>query len=163
MDLAHKRSQPAPAAHDGTIARLGRAADAAIGGLAVLTPVLDFAIRFVVASVFFQAGLTKIASWSSTLTLFEYEYAVPLLPPELAAYLGTAAELVLPVLLVLGLAARPAALALFVFNIVAVISYPDIGEVGLKDHQYWGLLLLVTLFHGPGKLSLDHLIRRHYG
>lgn len=162
MDLAHKRSQPAPAAHGGAIARLGRAADAAIGGLAVLTPVLDFAIRFVVASVFFQAGLTKIASWSSTLTLFEYEYAVPLLPPELAAYLGTAAELVLPVLLVLGLAARPAALALFVFNIVAVISYPDIGEVGLKDHQYWGLLLLVTLFHGPGKLSLDHLIRRHY-
>jgi putative oxidoreductase len=50
-----------------------------------------------------------------------------------------------------------------VFNVVAVISYPDLGEVGLKDHQYWGLLLLVTLCHGPGRLSLDHLIRRHFG
>ena len=54
------------------------------------------------------------------------------------------------------------AAVLFVFNIIAVISYPDLSEVGLKDHQYWGLLLLVTLFHGPGKLSLDHLIRRKF-
>lgn len=66
-------------------------------------------------------------------------------------------------LLVLGLGTRLAALALFLFNIVAVISYPGLGEVGLQHHQYWGLLLLVTLCHGPGKLSLDHLIRRWRG
>ena len=85
---------------------------------------------------------------------------MPLLPPEIAALLGTGVELVFPVLLVLGLGTRFAAVVLFVFNIVAVISYPDLGEVGLQDHQTWGLLLLVTLLHGPGKLSLDHLIGR---
>lgn len=159
MDLAASR----PASRARPPAWLAGAADGARRGLALLTPVLDLAIRLWVASVFFKAGLTKIASWSGTLALFEYEYAVPLLPPELAAWLGTAAELVLPVLLVLGLAARPAALALFVFNVVAVISYPGLGEVGLRDHQYWGLLLLVTLLHGPGKLSLDHLIHRRFG
>lgn len=125
-------------------------------------PLLDLGIRILVASVFFKSGLTKIASWDTTIALFENEYAVPFLSPELAAYLGTAVELGFPVLLVLGLGSRFAALALFVFNVVAVISYPDLGEVGLKDHQYWGLLLLVTLLHGPGKLSLDHLLHRRF-
>lgn len=127
------------------------------------TPVIDLAVRLYVGKVFFMSGLTKIASWGSTLALFEYEYAVPLLPPAVAAWMGTAAELVLPVLLVLGLATRPAVFALFIFNIVAVISYPDISDVGVKDHFFWGFLMLVTLFHGPGALSMDHLIRRRYG
>lgn len=125
-------------------------------------PVLGLGIRLFLASVFFQAGLTKFASWSSTLALFESEYRVPLLPPEVAAYLGTGVELGFPVLLVLGLGSRFAAAVLFVFNVVAVVSYPDLSEVGLKDHQYWGLLLLVPLFYGPGRLSLDHLIRRRF-
>lgn len=123
------------------------------------TPVFDLAIRLYVAKVFFMAGLTKIKTWSSTLQLFEYEYSVPLLSPKLAAYLGTAAELTLPVLLVVGLLSRPAALALFVFNYVAMISYPDISPAGIKDHWLWGALLLVTFFHGPGKISLDHGLR----
>lgn len=123
---------------------------------------LGLGIRLLLASIFFQAGLTKIASWSSTLALFEYEYEVPLLPPELAAWLGTGAELFFPVLLVIGLGTRFAALALFAFNAVAVLSYPALTEVGLKDHQYWGLLLLVVALYGPGKLALDHLIRRRF-
>jgi putative oxidoreductase len=127
-----------------------------------LAHALGLGIRLLLANIFFQAGLTKIASWSATLALFEYEYEVPLLPPELAAYLGTGAELFLPVLLVLGLGTRFAALALFVFNAVAVASYPGLSEVGLKDHQTWGLLLLVVAFYGPGKLSLDHFIRRRF-
>jgi putative oxidoreductase len=125
-------------------------------------PALDLAIRLYVANVFFKSGLTKIASWDTTLTLFEYEYDVPLLPTELAAYLGTAAELTLPVLLALGLAGRFSAFALFVFNYIAVISYPDLSEGGLKDHFYWGFLLLVPLLHGPGKLSIDHLASRYF-
>jgi putative oxidoreductase len=132
---------------------------AAVRAITTLTPVLDLAIRIWVADAFFKSGLTKIMSWDTTIALFENEYAVPLLPPEIAAYLGTATELGIPVLLVLGLFTRPAALFLFVFNIIAVISYPDLSEGGLKDHIYWGLLLLVTFFHGPGKLSVDHLIR----
>lgn len=163
MDLAASRPAAMHDAHERGSGPIAAAVDAARTGLAFLTPVFDFGIRLFIASVFFKAGLTKIASWSTTLQLFEYEYAVPLLPPELAAYFGTAAELVLPVLLVLGLGTRFAAFALFVFNIVAVISYPGLGEIGFRDHQYWGMLLLVTLFHGPGKLSLDHLIRRRFG
>jgi putative oxidoreductase len=127
-----------------------------------LSPLFDLAIRVYVAKAFFLSGLTKIMSWSSTLSLFENEYAVPLLPPELAAYLGTAAELVLPPLLVLGIGGRAVALAAFVFNLVAATSYPDISEAGIKDHILWGALLAVTFFHGPGKLSLDYLILRRF-
>ena len=151
-----------PGPRTGLLAKLIGAANPAIRALEFLTPALDLGIRILVGSVFFKSGLTKIASWDSTLALFESEYAVPFLPPELAAYLGTAIELGLPVLLVLGLGSRLAALGLFIFNIIAVISYPDLSEAGLKDHQYWGLLLLITLFHGPGKLSLDYLLRRHF-
>ncbi|WP_238455915.1 DoxX family protein [Azohydromonas lata] len=135
----------------------------AVRGLDGLSPLVDLALRLFVAAVFFNSGLTKIASWDSTLSLFENEYAVPLLPPEVAALLGTGVELFFPVLLVLGLGTRAAALVLFVFNIVAVVSYPDLGAAGLKDHQTWGLLLLVTLTHGPGALSLDRLIHRRLG
>ncbi|HEY2561804.1 MAG TPA: DoxX family protein [Caldimonas sp.] len=135
-----------------------------IGGvLGRAAPLADLAVRWFVAAVFFQSGLTKIANWDSTLSLFENEYAVPLLPSSVAAFVGTGVELFFPVLLVLGLGTRFAAFALFVFNIVAVVSYPDLGAAGLKDHQLWGLLLLVTLLHGPGALSLDRAIGRLFG
>ena len=127
-----------------------------------LAPVLDLGMRLFVAEAFLSAGLAKIASWDTTLALFENEYQVPLLPPELAAYFGTAAELTLPVFLALGLGGRLAAIALFVVNIVAVVSYPDLSPAGLKDHQLWGLILLVIALHGPGRLSFDHLIRRRF-
>jgi putative oxidoreductase len=74
---------------------------------------------------------------------------------------GTAAELGLPLLLALGLAGRFAALGLFVFNIVAVISYPDLSEVGRQHHVYWGLLLAMLAVHGPGLLSADGWFARH--
>jgi putative oxidoreductase len=125
-------------------------------------PVFDLAIRLYVALVFFRSGLTKLQSWDSTLALFANEYAVPLLPPELAAYFGTAAELCLPPLLALGFAGRFTALALFVFNLVAATSYPDISDAGIKDHMLWGALLAVTFFHGPGKLSIDHWLKRRF-
>ena len=136
-------------------------------GLDRLTPVADLALRLYVATVFWKAGLVKIQSWSSTLYLFEYEYAVPLLPPTAAAYLGTGIELVFPVLLALGLAGRLAAAVLFVFNIMAVVSYPTLNAAGVADHQLWGLLLAVLVVRGPGVLSLDRLLwpslRRHLG
>ena len=133
-----------------------------IRGLDFLSPLLDLAIRVWVANVFWKSGMTKIASWDSTVALFTYEYHVPLLSPEIAAFLGTGVELTMPVLLVLGLGARFSAAVLFVLNVVAVISYPDLNEIGLKDHYYWGLLLLIPLLHGPGKLSVDHWLRKKY-
>lgn len=122
----------------------------------LVSPLLDLALRIWVAKIFFQSGLTKIQSWDATLALFEYEYAVPLLPHHVAAWLGTGAELILPVLLLIGFISRPTALALFIFNFIAVISYPDISLAGIKDHMIWGLMLAVTFIHGPGKLSLDY-------
>lgn len=126
-----------------------------------LTPVFDLAIRVYVGQVFFRSGWLKVSDWSTTRLLFENDYRVPLLPPELAAVLGTGGELILPVLLVLGLAGRFGAAGLGVVNLVAATSFPDISDLGLQDHVLWGALLLVTLFHGPGKLSVDHWLCRH--
>jgi putative oxidoreductase len=142
--------------------RLAHTIDLLTRAVGWLAPLFDLAIRLYVAQVFIRSGLTKIQSWDSTVALFANEYAVPLLPPEIAAYLGTAAELCLPPLLALGVAGRLVALALFVFNIVAASSYPDISEAGIKDHILWGVLLAVTFFHGPGKLSIDYLLQRWY-
>jgi putative oxidoreductase len=125
-----------------------------------LTPLFDIAIRGYVASVFLRSGWLKISDWSSTLALFKYEYHVPLLSPAVAAVLGAGGELVLPVLLILGLAGRFGAAGLTVVNLVAVISYPDLSDLGRQDHLLWGVMLLVTLLHGPGRLSLDHWIKR---
>ena len=142
------------------LARLDAVCTPVVRVLEWLQPVFVLAVRLYVASVFLKSGLTKIASMDSTILLFTHEYQVPLLSPELAAYLGTAAELILPVLLALGLGGRLAAAALFAFNIVAVISYPDLNEAGVMQHQYWGVLLLIPLLYGPGKLSIDSLLQR---
>ena len=106
--------------------------------------------------------MNKFQSWDSTLFLFEYEYQVPLLSPKLAAYLGTGAELFFPVLLAIGLGGRFAAISLFIFNIIAVISYPTLNEAGIAQHQLWGLMLLLPVCYGPGKISIDHFIRKKY-
>jgi putative oxidoreductase len=113
------------------------------------------AARLYLAWVFFNAGLTKIRDWQTTLFLFEYEYKVPLLPVEIAAYLATAGEIVLPVLLVAGLASRFAAAGLFVINTVAVISLEEIAPAALYLHYIWGILLLQVFIWGSGLLSFD--------
>lgn len=128
-----------------------------------LQPAVNMLFRLWVAKVFFMSGLTKIKSWDTTLMLFEYEYAVPLINFKLAAFLATGAELLLPVLLVVGLAGRFSAAGLFILNIVAAISYPDISPAGINDHYFWGAMLLVIMAYGSGKLSLDHLIKSKYG
>ena len=133
-----------------------------ISTLESAAPVADLVLRLWVAKVFFMSGLTKAASMDTTIMLFQYEYEVPLLSPTVAAYLGTGAELLFPVLLALGLAGRFAATALFVFNIVAVISYPSLNEVGREQHLVWGMMLLVGVLRGPGSISVDHFIRRRF-
>ncbi|WP_428086990.1 DoxX family protein [Candidatus Thioglobus sp.] len=130
------------------------------------TDIFKLFVRLYVADAFFRAGLTKLGSWDSQMPflsssaqyLFENEYQVPIIPWELAAYLGTAAELILPILLVLGLATRLMAVKLFMFNIIAVISYPTIWAGGFYDHKLWGVMLLVTVIYGQGKFALDYFI-----
>ena len=130
----------------------------AIGTLELLQPLAQLAARLYVGQAFFLSGLTKLRDWEITLALFQDEYHVPLLPPELAALLGTGGELVLPVLLVLGLAGRFAAAGLSVVNVVAVLSLAEIAPAALQQHQFWGSLLLALLLWGPGRWSLDRWI-----
>lgn len=132
-----------------------------------LTPVGDLLARLWVANIFFKAGLVKIENWQSTVNLFTYVYHTPILPPHFAALLGTAAELILPIMLVLGLGSRLMILVFFIYNIVAVASYnflwtPE-GAAGLAQHINWGLLLALLMFHGSGKLSLDYWIEKKWG
>ena len=120
-----------------------------IAGLdCTLTPLFDLMIRLYVAEAFFKSGLTKIQDWSVTLALFEHEYRVPFLPVPLAAAMGTAGELILPILLALGLAGRFGAAGLLVVNAMAVISYPRfirswiaapyfVGRHALGDPAAW--------------------------
>lgn len=124
-------------------------------------------MRLWVALAFWQAGLVKIASPETTRYLFENVYHVPLLPPDLAAVLGTWIELVVPWFIGLGLLSRPFALFLFIYNIIAFVSYPALwphgfwydlfGTAAFADHKVWGLMLLSVIAWGPGKLSLDAL------
>ncbi len=139
------------------------AAQRLVSWLEQAQPLAQLAARLFVAQVFFQSGLTKLNDWSTTLLLFENEYSVPLLPPLWAAVAGTAGELVLPVLLVLGLTGRLAAAGLFVVNLVAVWSLADIAPAALQLHQFWGTVLLALLLWGPGRWSLDAWVLRRFG
>lgn len=128
----------------------------------VVRPLLLFAFRFYVAFVFLKSGLTKVDDsfkvTQSTIDLFAYEYNVPLLSPEVAAYMAAYAELILPVLLILGLFARPAALGLFILNAVAMyaLSQTDFASAaGHWQHVVWGTMLAAIFAFGPGKASLD--------
>lgn len=120
---------------------------------------LALPLRLAVATVFWNSAMTKLASWDTALALFADEYRVPLLPPELAAYLAVTIELSAPVLLVLGLATRPAALALLgMTGVIQTFVYPQ----AWPTHLQWAAMLLVLLARGAGAVSLDAAIRRRW-
>jgi putative oxidoreductase len=128
-----------------------------------LADIFDLFVRLYVAKVFFWSGFLKLQDWGTTLALFQDEYSVPLLPPDIAAYVGTFGELFFPVLLVLGLATPLGALGMSAVNIMAVVSYWSFlkdAEPALAQHFLWGTMCLMILLHGPGRLSLDALICR---
>lgn len=119
--------------------------------------------RIYVGWVFLKSGYLKISDWGQTLSLFHDEYHVPLLPPDLAAVLGTAGELFFPLLLIPGLMGRLGALGLSFMNVMAVISYAHVllsegFEAAIAQHYLWGFMLAVLAIYGPGAASLDHLI-----
>lgn len=117
--------------------------------------IIELAVRVGVASVFFKSGLTKIASWEPTVALFELEYHVPLLPPELAAMLATATELACPVLIAFGLGARLGAAALLGMTaVIQIFVYPG----NWSEHLLWASILAYVLTRGAGKISFDRLI-----
>lgn len=121
-------------------------------------------IRAYLCQIFFWSGWLKLTSWSSTLYLFEHEYKVVGMSPVMAAYLGTAAEVALPIFLILGLGARIPATALFVFNVFSVVFYPVLLKpefaAALKDNVIWGILIGVLVLYGHGKISLDYWLKK---
>ncbi len=145
------------------IQTLARLALSVAQALNFLQPVAALLARLYVAQVFFLSGLTKIRDWDITLMLFMDEYKVPLLPPALAAVMGTAGELVLPVMLVVGLGGRFAALGLSVVNVVAVLSLAEIAPAAMQQHVFWGALLAGIAIYGPGRLAVDHWLVRRWG
>lgn len=131
--------------------------------LDALQPLFALATRLWVSWQFLKSGLLKIKDWDSTLFLFQEEYRVPLLSPEMGAVAGTAGELIFPVLLGLGLFGRLGALGLSAVNVLAVVSYAHVllesgFEAALGQHVLWGFMLLVVAIYGPGSLSADGLI-----
>lgn len=116
---------------------------------------LQLLFRFSIAAVFWNSGLTKLASWQTTIVLFRDEYRVPLLPPEIAASLAAAVELTCPVLLVLGLATRLATIPMLAMTVVIeTFVYPQ----DWIEHLGWASFLLFILTRGPGPVALDRLI-----
>jgi putative oxidoreductase len=115
---------------------------------------LALLLRVGAATVFWNSAMTKLANWDTTIELFTDEYKVPLLPPEVAANLALSIELATPVLLVLGLLTRAAALVLLgMTTVIEIFVYPQ----AWPTHIQWAAMLLVLLCRGAGTLSLDHV------
>ena len=116
---------------------------------------LLLAARIAVAVVFFRSGLTKIANWDTTIALFRNEYALPLVPPEIAAPLAAVNELGMSTLLALGLLTRIATLPLLgMVFVIQTLVYPE----NWPEHLTWATLLLLILTRGPGIVSADALL-----
>ena len=119
--------------------------------------VLQLMLRVAIAAVFWSSGLTKIASWDTTVALFRDEYMVPLLPPEIAALMSATFELSCSALIVVGLATRLATLPLLGMTfVIEVFVYPEFWSM----HLMWATVLLFLLTKGPGAFSLDHYAGR---
>ena len=126
---------------------------------AVPYSVLAIPLRFAVATVFWNSAMTKLANWDTAIELFTEEYKVPVLPPELAAYMAASIEFTTPVLLVLGLLTRPAALVLLGMTaVIEIFVYP----LAWPTHIQWAAMLLVLLCRGSGKFSIDDLLARRF-
>ena len=130
-----------------------------------LQSLLLLGTRCYVGWQFSKSGWLKVTSWETTLGLFRDEYHVPILPPHLAAIVGTFGELCFPVLLYLGLFSRLGALGLFAVYAMAVISYRQVllaegSEAALGDHVLWGFMILVLMVMGPGRIAIDSWLQR---
>ena len=116
---------------------------------------IELGMRLAVGATFFRSGMNKLQSFDTAITLFRDEYRLPLVPPELAAYLGTTVELSAPVLLVLGFGARLGAAALLAMTLtIQFLVYPE----NWPEHLMWASILAYVLRGGPGALSIDRLI-----
>jgi putative oxidoreductase len=120
--------------------------------------------RLGAASIFFLSGRAKVEGWftitDGTFDLFATDYALPFIPPHIAAYAATISEHLFSVLLAIGLFTRAGAIGLLGMTLVIeVFVYPD----AWPTHLSWAGLLLPLLAKGGGKFSIDHLLVRKLG
>lgn len=135
------------------IALLGRFSIAAVFWNSGQTKVEGLAINFVSGT--FEFGVPRLSS--SAVDLFRDEFRLPLLPPEIAAFMATIGEHALPILVLLGLGTRLASFGLLAMTaVIQFLVYPG----AYATHGVWAAVLLWLMARGPGALSIDHLIAR---
>lgn len=127
------------------------------------SPLLDLSIRVYMAEIFFQSGWKKFKNylnddWGSTVFLFQEVHPLPGIPAHMAAVMGTAGELVLPVLLAFGLFARFGAAGLLAMTFVIQFVVPADYGIANSIHYLWMLLLAVPFIKGPGPISADYVL-----
>ena len=106
-------------------------------------------------SVFFRSGTQKLSDWNATLQLFQNEYHVPVLPPNVAAYMAASLELGVSSLVLIGLFTRAGVTALLgMTTVIEIFVYPE----AWPDHIQWLAFMFILLARGPGKISLDALL-----
>lgn len=138
---------------ESAVAWLGRFSVAAVFWKSGQTKIEGFALDLIAGE--FEFGLPRLAP--SAVDLFRDEYRLPLLSPELAAGLAALGEHALPILLLLGLGTRWAALGLLVMTaVIQLLVYP----AAYPTHGVWAAVLLWLMLRGPGVASLDHLLQR---
>jgi putative oxidoreductase len=118
---------------------------------------LQLLMRFSIFWVFWRSGNLKAANLEQAAGLFREEYKLPILPPEIAAYLATAVELGAPCLILVGLFTRLATLPLIAMTLAIqfMVYWTD-----YPSHLLWFAILVFILVRGPGPISLDALIFR---
>jgi putative oxidoreductase len=120
---------------------------------------LALPLRLAVATVFWNSAMSHLANWQTTIELFETDYSLPFLPPDLAAYMAVSIEVSTPILLVVGLLTRATAFILLgMTTVIEVFVYPE----AWPTHIQWVAMLLVLLCRGAGTLSMDQAIRRRF-
>jgi putative oxidoreductase len=117
--------------------------------------VIALIARVATFSVFFRSGTQKLSDWSSTLLLFQNEYHVPILPPNVAAYLAASLELGGSTLVLVGLFTRASVTALLGMTaVIEIFVYP----MAWPDHIQWLAFMFILFARGPGRISLDALL-----
>ena len=119
---------------------------------------LQLLFRLWMAKIFWDSGMLKLANWDLTVSLFTDVHPVPLLPPGIAATMATGVELICPILLLVGLATRLAAIPMLGMALTIQFLVPDFYRI---EHYYWMMLLLSLIVRGGGMFSADHWVRKH--
>ena len=132
--------------------------------LNMLIPVGDLIARVWVAQIFLRDGWFKLENWHNTVQLFNQHF---FLSPAFSAGITLAAEIILPILLILGLGGRIIIFLFLIFSLMTMYSYNFIwtpeGSVNLNQQMAWAMLLMLLMLHGSGRISVDHWLHRRHG